>query len=352
MITFPRNLEAPALVHLRGRPGDMGAIHGRMLAGMIDDVFEPYLAEMRRLTKVDDATLRARCAAWLPGLPAHVQEEIDGMATGAGRSTEEIALFLFADIAGQSPLCSGLTLESGSDVWAARNCDWWRATLMRGTSVVVHETPGRIPCLGVGINGDIDVDTGANAAGLWMHVHTLWTNDEPTPDKRRLSWLFWLREALETCASIAEVERYIETVERDRGVILFVADGPGRETAIYECGRSTWRRVAAEGPVQAATNHCRHKHPDPERAARSKPGSTTARMERLRLLLEGAAGAPTPPGDLMGLLADREVEMWRPSDLTTIYSAVCAPGRGELWFSSGATPAASRGTWRRIAWPW
>ena len=56
--------------------------------------------------------------------------------------------------------------------------------------------------IGVGIRGDIDIDTGMNAEGLWLHLHTLHARD-PLPDDRPvISWLFWAREALETCSTI------------------------------------------------------------------------------------------------------------------------------------------------------
>jgi len=58
----------------------------------------------------------------------------------------------------------------------------------------------------------------------------------------------------------------------------------------------------------------------------------------------------------MRLLADPGVEMSDPKHLTTIYSSVCCPATGDLWFASGqsesASPAASRAPWRRVAWPW
>jgi len=95
-----------------------------------------------------------------------------------------------ADLAG--PLCSAAAGRSpdGRGAWVARNCDWLRAILVRGTAAVVHRRPHAIPILAVGIRGDIDVDTGVNAERLWLHLHTLPALDAPTDDRRRFSWLF------------------------------------------------------------------------------------------------------------------------------------------------------------------
>ena len=77
----------------------------------------------------------------------------------------------------------------------------------------------------MGIAGDIDVDTGLNAEGLWLHVHTMHAADTSTPGKPCLSWLFWAREALETCATIDDVEPMLGRIDRDRGMILVLVEG-------------------------------------------------------------------------------------------------------------------------------
>ena len=109
--------------------------------------------------------------------------------------------------------------------WIGRNCDWLTPTLTRGVSAVVHEIPNRIPIMAVGIRGDIDLDTGLNAEGLWIHLHTLHATDPMPTGMPYISWLFWAREALETCASLDDLERFIETTARDRGVMVIASEG-------------------------------------------------------------------------------------------------------------------------------
>ena len=57
------------------------------------------------------------------------------------------------------------------------------------------------------------------------------------------------------------------------------------------------------------------------------------------------------PQDLVAILADSGVERRGPR-VTTVYSTVACSGTGELWFSFGACPGASRGDWQPVPWPW
>jgi len=268
--------------------------------------------------------------------------------------------------------CPVIPTHAGLDArpWIARNCDWLPVTLVRGTCAVFHHNPGpgRISFVALGIMGDLDCDTGMNRAGLWLHMHTMYAGDLPRPASAgvpSISWLFWMRHALETCETIADVEAFIATHDRDRGVILIAVSGRTGEAAMFECTRCSYRRLdplsrddPVAGPAGAllVTNHCRDKHPmmpESERRAAgiSRPNSTVRRYNRL---LEIMTQHPPEhgPDDLMDMLADDEIEMRTAETVRTIYSAVAQPGSGQIWFASGAVPAASLGTWRNITLDW
>jgi hypothetical protein len=339
--------------------------------------------------RVDRTDLERQAGRWIAGLPRRYQTEIDGMAQGAGVKPIRAATFLYADIARPTrpdaedasrafdavrdaepgpgehdlpadapigPMCSAViaTTPSHPSPWVARNCDWLYATLMRGTSAVVHATPGRIPVAAVGIRGDIDVDTGMNAEGLWLHLHTLLALDDPPTDRTTISWLFWAREALETCATLDDLERFIESTGRDRGVIAVALDGTSGEGALFECTKSTHTRHDFDpARPMVATNHPQSKVVDAAREAKARPGSTVGRFCALRSLT--AEHPPEHgPDDLIDVLAHPGVEMTTPEHLRTIYSAVALPAEREIWFSAGddtGRPAASRGTWTRVRDP-
>lgn len=378
--------------------------HGRAVTELLQQEAPRSIRLFARLKHLSLEQLAHQAAAWLDHLPEHVQEEIDGMARAAHVPHAQVRDFLFADIAtpghppdprapqppsppasrttpdadldapipgehtrpspsdpdtdppdhAEGPMCSGLIARSAHAPWVARNCDWYTLLLRRGTAAVIHELPGRIPVMALGIRGDIDVDTGINAERLWLHLHTLHATDTPR-QRRTLSWLFWAREALETCDSLDTLEQFIQRVDRDRGVIVFAADGKTGQSALFECERTTHRRLEPEDGLLYATNHRRTKHPTPDRAQRSRQGSTIARCEHLRTALHTGEPLSAPPGSLMGLLANPDIEMHKPTHLRTIYATVCRPDTGEIWFAPGqpdGTPAASRGQWQRIPWPW
>jgi hypothetical protein len=147
-------------------------------------------------------------------------------------------------------------------------------------------------------------------------------------------------------------------------VLLFAADGRSGESAVFECSRAGHRRIEPwqVGPHRAllATNHPHHKHPAPQEAlergcrADASGNGTISRWCRLHALLAGAP-ADHLPDDLVEILSDDRVEMRAgrgSSHLRTIYSAIADPRGRAVWFASGSCPAASEGSWRRVALPW
>ena len=366
-----------------GAPAEAGFAHGRQLRELLQPPFvEAYLDRLEEVIRFTRPDLREQSLRWLESLPAQYQEEIDGMGAGAGVETIVAAEFLYADIARPSgtdrdgdeqdarapltcaddafaaidgPMCSAVIAQLDDDAtWIGRNCDWLVPTLMRGTAAVVHETPHRIPVMAFGIRGDIDVDTGINAEGLWMHLHTLQAQDDPPPDRTCISWLFWAREATETCATLDELERFIETTGRDRGVFVIAGEGKTNRAAIFECTRGVHTRHDL-GATRAAcvTNHTLSRAHDERRSA-GRIGGTVGRYHALRDRLD-AHEPRRGPDDLIGMLAAPDVEMHTPRWLRTIYSAVVSPRDARVWFAAGhpdGTPAASGGRWTELVPPW
>lgn len=399
---------------LHGRYADAGYAYGKQCTHLFEPArLDSFLSSMMQLNRTEPIGLARNSDRWCATLPVHYQEQIDAMASGAGVDVSLVKKFLYADIAASTrphsennkgdknqtttaesitdthrqdqlsviaadeygldqhnnqfqehnslinqrgPMCSGLMIEQAGEPWVARNCDWYLATLSRGTAAIHHAIPGRIPCTAVGLMGDIDADTGMNSAGLWLHMHTLLVHDEPRAGSSCISWLFWMREALETCETIADVERFIASTSRDRGVLLFAAQGPMRERAIFECSRSGYTRVdpwdVGTQSVLLATNHCKHKHPvrESSRCNTTTFNGTISRYDRLIELVQHAFPEDCPD-DLAEILADSRIEMRDGTGseyLRTIYSAVAAPGKHTIWFASGDAPAASLGVWRKI----
>lgn len=354
-----------------GGPEESGFAHGRTLRDLLEPAFrERYITEIGRVIAYEREDLRSQAARWLDELPEHFQLEIDAMAAGGGLAAIKVAEFLFADIAKSTegaerntpigPMCSALLSGCArGSLWIARNCDWLRPTLLRGVSAVVHEAPNRIPMMSMGIRGDIDADTGINAEGLWLHIHTMHARDRVVEGEPVHSWLFWGREALETCATIDELEAFARRMQRDQGLMAIVGHGPTNAGCVFECTRTTTRRhdIDPRDP-RCVTNHPLSK-PLPSYAGHAAQGTqrSSGTISRLRAMRQHIEDTPPRrfPDDLKQLLASEGVEMRTPEWIRTIYAAVVNPQTQTVWFASGdhgGAPAASTGAWSRVRPPW
>lgn len=352
------------LDHIPGSPSVCGRAHGERIRDLVEPAFlERYIGALSDAIGFDQGQLRSQGMAWLGTLPDHFVTEIEAMAHGAGVTTGPMVDLLFADIAPArdpdapvGPICSAVTsrLNNGGR-WVGRNCDWLTPTLTRGVSAVVHEVPGRIPVMAVGIRGDIDVDTGLNAEGLWVHLHTMYAADPVPGDRACISWLFWAREALETCATLDELERFIGATARDRGVMVIACEGRTGDAALFTCSRGSYTRHGAlDGAPLCVTNH-----PPRSKDLGAPPGSPNASgtISRFRTLQRLIDERPPDrgPDDIVRALSATGVEMRTPTWIRTIYSAVADTQNQCVWFASGTPgglPAASTGTWDRITPPW
>ncbi len=363
-----RGVETLRVDRVPGDPSESGFAHGRLIGDLLEPAFvSRYLDVLGEAIGFGRGALREQAVGWFERLPAHFQEEITAMGQGAGCGRWPVLQLLFADIARASssvdarsvvagPMCSSIVGRlGGGSHWVARNCDWLTPTLLRGTSAVVHAVPHRIPVMAVGIRGDIDVDTGCNAEGLWLHLHTLFSRDAPDPERPCISWLFWAREALETCASLDELETFIAGTCRDRGVFAIASEGRTGQSAVFECSCASYVRHDVDGGLpMCVTNHTLNRADD----GRPRPmASASGTISRRRALLGEVQSRPPErgPDDLMAQLAAEGVEMRTPRWLRTIYSAVVDPASQRIWFASGTAsgvPAASRGRWACVRPPW
>jgi hypothetical protein len=57
------------------------------------------------------------------------------------------------------------------------------------------------------------------------------------------------------------------------------------------------------------------------------------------------------PTDLIAILADGEVEV-QDDNFGTVYANIACPCIKQVWYTLGGFPAASKGNWQAIDWPW
>jgi hypothetical protein len=137
-------------------------------------------------------------------------------------------------------------------------------------------------------------------------------------------------------------------------MLLFAVDGKNNEFAIFECLCSKhYRRQPSNGWI-VGTNHFCACEDQTLTEADKRPLGTLSRFERMENLVQTVLNSQTPPNlpaDLIQILADGAIER-RDEPLITVYSSVACPSTGEIWYTFGGYPAASRGNWRILEWPW
>jgi len=329
-----------------GTPREIGRAAGLALGPRLETTIARYLRERpQRPGALDVDALRRGALPWLRTLPSRFREELEGLAEGADLPLQRVAEWNYIELCVDDG-CSGFAGRLDGRAWVARNNDtfvpgvWGYAT--------IRDVTGRIPTLGFGLEGDVFTATGVNRERLWLHHQSLQTSDVPRAGRPHLPGWVLLTEMLETCSTIGDVETRLDEVDRDEGMFLFAVDGKCQEFAILECTCSSHARRAESGAWMVGTNHVHGAAPS---AGDQNSRSREARMEVMAAELYERELPATLPGDLVVMLADDGVERRRQS-FATAYAAVACPGSGELWFTLGGYPAASKGAWQRIPWPW
>ena len=285
--------------------------------------------------------------AWLRGLPVHFQEELEGVSQGSGVSLQRLAEWGFVENC-HKHACSGLATVVDGNVWVARNHDAWLPDLWG--YAVIRNIDGRIPTMIFGMEGDVFTATGINAEQLWLHYQSLDGQDSFIASNSGMNCYVWIREALETCATIEQVETVLRTVDRSDGMILFAVDGKDESFCLFECGRTDHVRIAPEYGWVSATNHSLRQGDLQEAAAGNN--ASVGRLGRINELRE-TFGSWKAPDDLIRVLADEEVAVGNAGDeFGTVYSNVACPSKKLVWFAYGDLPAPRVGTWREVDWPW
>lgn len=329
-----------------GSPREIGRAAGRSLGSRLEQTIDRFMAERPRTARaLDLAELRRGAIPWLRTLPRRFQDELEGLAEGARLPLQRVAEWNYIEVCIEDA-CSGFIGRIDGRLWVARNNDAFVPGIEG--DVTIREATGRIPTIAFGMPGDVFYATGVNRERLWLHHQALPNPDAPRPGRPRLPGWVLLADMLETCTSIGDVEARLDEVDRDEGMILFAVDGKREEFALLECSSTRRTRRPAPGPWLAATNHaCALDGVESDEGSRARQG----RMEVMATELFAPGADASLPGDLVRMLADDDVERRGPR-LTTVYSTVACPGAGRLWFTFGAFPAASRGDWQPVPWPW
>jgi hypothetical protein len=336
----------------RGSPAEVGFQHGQVLEATLAQNYAIYMDGLIGARLIDMAQVRQNAIAWLLSLPKHFQEELKGVSEGAGVPLPMMSECQYASYAMTEEAtrrCSSVVGRLDGDVWIGHNNDWFDFGSHRWTSAVIREIPGRIPTLVFGLQGDVCTVVGTNRDRLWLQMNGFPAPDSPARDRPSIPSPFLIREALETCQSLGEVECLLHAWDRSDGMGLYAVEGRTGEFALFECTASeVVRRDPRNDRILASCTRDLTIREFPGRSAIL--GTNLARrLDRLMALWERAPGRM--PDDMISILADAGIEDRREQN-GTLYSNVACPTRALLWFAAGSFPAASTATWRQIEWPW
>lgn len=344
------------IYHFQGTPFEIGFAMGQALGSKLESNIECYIQERQQPgMEIDQELLRTDSLPWLESLPARIREEFEGLAQGSGLPLQRLAEWAYREVLLEN-LCSGVIFMFDGHAWVARNNDFFKSELWG--YVTIREVNGRIPAISFGLEGDVFTPTGINQEKLWLHYNYLPAPNVPaidfsSPSRLQLPAYAFMVEALETCRSLGDVERLLESLPRDGGMLLFVVDGKTEQFALYECTCTEFTKLQAPDGWLVGTNHyCAMPFtPEPQII---EPLDTFSCYKRLEVLVQKmCVKPPVQPihARLVQMLADDEVEA-RNGYIQTVYSNVACPGRREIWYTFGGCPSASQGDWQRLEWPW
>jgi hypothetical protein len=341
---------ATRICHLAGPARDVGLAAGRALGERLEQNISRYLRELPgRNGVIDLGKLHSGALPWLRSLPQRFQDELEGMAEGAGLPLQRLVEWTFVEECVRDG-CSGLACSIDGHAWVGRNNDTYVPGLWG--YLAIREIDGRIPTISFSMEGDVFAPTGINRDRLWLHHNYLDVADAPTPGKTHYPGYVFVVEALETCRTIDDVEALLSQVDRDGGMLLFAVDGKTDEFEIFECTCATHaRRVPTEKWIVGTNHYCALENPPPSREHFPDSRSRFARIEAMAQRVCDPVYPADVPADLIRILADESVER-RDEEFATVYANVACPATGVIWYTFGGYPAASRGDWRRVEWPW
>jgi hypothetical protein len=342
------------MLRYRGSPTEIGQAQGARLRDVLGARYAEYLRRFATTGFLDVDRVRRDAMAWHDALPTRYREETAAIADGAGLSLSTMAECQFASYAVTGDpvrACTSIAASIEGRTWIAHNNDWFDCGSRAWTTAVVREIPGRRATLIFGLDGDVCGVVGVNEDRLWIQLNGFPANDAPRARTPRMPAPFLMREALETCASLDELERVLRGCDRTEGMAFYAVDGKTEEFALFECTRAgVLRRDPTPGSVLVSCTRDLAMRTIPTRNGARAILGTNLRRRMDRLCELWVHSEPKAMTDLAAMLADPEIEDVG-NDSGTLYSNIACPSRGLAWFAAGELPAASRSEWRSMAWP-
>jgi predicted choloylglycine hydrolase len=170
-------------------------------------------------------------------IPQRYQEELRGIAAGAGLREREV--WLFASFPEIFLGCTSILTRVDGEVILARNLDF--LPFLGKYPVVVHYHPiGKTAFTSIGVTGYGGVLTGFNTSGIGLSLNTI-VMEEKTPSKEVLMG-YQNRHLLETSGSLSEADELLRDFSSEVGWAVSIASSADQNGAVYEIASSGIRK--------------------------------------------------------------------------------------------------------------
>jgi hypothetical protein len=354
----------PRIIELTGSPQERGRLHGELLNREIHGLRRTLLKYFVRFTLYFGALpllaflqLLARLAFW-PRIPHPLQEELQGVATGAQVDLPLVLLInALDDLANNWPSCSALAVGEGrtsrGSYLAGRNLDYpVFVDALVDLQTLFHINPDEgLPLVSLAWPGYVGVLTGMNRTGVALVHLTAMCRDHtlkglPAGLRNRL--------ALQLKTTISEAAGSLLEAPATIGNNLLLVSS--EETLVLELSP---HRSAVRRPVNGlitATNHFQSQEMSPVKGifprrpplAVLSPYQFTEAYSQARAarLQELAARRPLVPKDLQAFLGDPDV-----ANAGTVNSVIFDPAELTLWVAQKRHPPVSQGEYAKLQ-PW
>lgn len=331
--------------HYQGTHLEVGISIGKQIGNRYPQYVDEYISTMSHKHCINKNKLEKESMLWFDTLPDCYKEEFEGISIGAGYPIEKLAQFSYCDKCIDGGCTSFICMVDGN-AWIGRNNDF--VYLSTWGYVNILNVTNKIPVMLFGMEGDNFSGTGINREKVWLHYNWLPIWDKPSFYENPISPFVFLRIALESCRTLKEIDALLKSTTLDDGMNLFAVDGKTNEFAVYECNsRSYLKREVSGNFIAGANHHCCTAIPG---NIRFNSKNSMSRQETMEFLLSECK-FNNLPDDFVRILSHPNVEQNNEFS-GTVYSNVCCPGKGEIWYACGEFPSASRGTWGKVEWEW
>jgi Acyl-coenzyme A:6-aminopenicillanic acid acyl-transferase len=251
--------EGTPVLDLSGSSYDVGLQYGVLLRPEIRSMYAEYEKLLDQLTGGGlrrfffRLSLEGKLREMRSALPAGFEDEVRGIAEGAGIPFSDYLFFAMTPELLFDVSCTSMVVREGDTVVHGRNFDFPRpANLVWRYPVIAKvAVDGKIPYVTIGFAGLPGVYTGLNERGIAASVNTAAFTKHATANVIPVGFL--VKEVLEDSSSLGDVDAIMKHSAASH-YFIEVSSRDEHSAALYESLGDATAKVPMTGDVQAVAN--------------------------------------------------------------------------------------------------